>query len=56
MVQPLNLKLNTLSQIFVIIQMHIYILATGDITVRNGNENTKVAFKIVLHLQTAWLI
>ena len=53
MVQPLNLKLNTLSQIFVIIQMHIYILATGDITVRNGNENTKVAFKIVLHLQTA---
>ena len=30
-----------------------YILVTGDITATGGNQNTKVAFKIVPHLRNA---
>ena len=30
-----------------------YILVTGNIAATGGNENTKVAFKIVLHLRNA---
>ena len=44
MIQPLNLKQKSLSQIFVISQMQ-YILVTGDIKVAGVAENTNVVFK-----------
>ena len=42
-VQPLNSKLKSLNQTFVIIQT--YILVTGDIAATGNDANTKVAFK-----------
>ena len=45
MIQALSLKQKLLNHIFVIIQMRAYILVTGNITVVDGNRNTKVAFK-----------